>query len=136
MPARRFASSHRQPGAGDRDQPAFPGTPARRSARSLSSATGPASEGTIGTVMNETDLTADFTIAGIHNHLITGVELDKENADLARFANQHTTIPCRRRCWRPIPMRHSPDGRPPITSQPLTKTATIGVYAVDDIDHQ
>jgi catecholate siderophore receptor len=92
----------------------------------------PSSEGTIGTVMSETDLTSDFTIAGIHNHLITGVELDKENADLARFSNQLSTIPATP-LLTPNPNEAFPGRQTVITSQPLTKTATIGVYAVDDI---
>ena len=95
----------------------------------------PSSEGTIGTMMNETDLTADFTLFGdVHNHLVTGVQLDKENASLQRYSNQLSSdrshAAAGAQSGRGLP-RHA---RPRITSRPLTKTATIGTYAVDNID--
>lgn len=93
----------------------------------------PSSEGTIGTMMNETDLTADFSFGIVHNHLTAGVQLDKEDADLTRYANQDTTI-IATPLLAPNPNEAFPGHQTTVTSRPLTKTATIGTYVVDNID--
>ena len=93
----------------------------------------PSSEGTIRTMMNETDLTADFSWGIIHNHATFGVQLDKEDADLQRFSNQDTVIVATP-LLAPNPGEAFPGHQTTITSRPLTKTATIGTYLVDNID--
>lgn len=93
----------------------------------------PSSKGTVATMMNETDLTADFSLGFTHHHLTTGIQLDKENADLTRFANQLSTI-APTSLLDPDPFESFPGRQTTITSRPVTKTATDGVYAVDNID--
>jgi catecholate siderophore receptor len=93
----------------------------------------PSSEGTIETMMNETDISADFSRGILHNHLTAGVQVDKENADLTRFVNQDTVIvpvPL----LDPNPNESFPGTQTTVSSKPVTKTATEGVYAVDNID--
>ena len=93
----------------------------------------PSSEGTIRTMMNETDLTADFAFGIVRNHLTFGIQLDKEDASLTRYANQDTVI-VPTPLLAPNPNEAFPGRQTTITSRPLTKTATIGTYAVDNID--
>lgn len=93
----------------------------------------PSSEGTIRTLMNETDLVADFSWGIVHNHTTFGVQLDKEDADLTRFANQDTAIVATP-LLDPNPDEAFPGRQTTVTSHPLTKTATIGTYLVDNID--
>jgi len=93
----------------------------------------PSSEGTIRTLMNETDLTADFAIGIMHNHLTFGIQADKEDADLTRFANQDTVI-IATSLLDPNPDEAFPGRQTTVSSRPLTKTATIGTYIVDNID--
>jgi catecholate siderophore receptor len=93
----------------------------------------PSSEGTVRTLMNETDLTADFSFGFVHNHATFGVQLDKEDADLTRYANQDTTI-IATPLLAPNPNEAFPGRQTTVTSRPVTKTATIGTYLVDNID--
>jgi catecholate siderophore receptor len=93
----------------------------------------PSSEGTIGTMMNETDLIADFSTGIVHNHAVFGIQVDKENADLTRYANQDTVIVATP-LLDPNPYESYPGHQTTVTSQPVTKTATIGTYLVDNVD--
>ncbi len=93
----------------------------------------PSSKGTITTLMNETDLTADFSSGFIHHHFTTGIQLDKENADLTRFANQIGVI-APTPLLDPDPYQSFPGRQTTVSSLPLTKTATEGVYAADNMD--
>ncbi|HUO01606.1 MAG TPA: TonB-dependent receptor, partial [Rhizomicrobium sp.] len=93
----------------------------------------PSSKGTVATMMNEADLTADFALGFTHHHLTTGIQLDKENADLTRFSNQLGTI-VPTPLLDPNPDESFPGRQGTVTSRPVTKTATEGVYAVDNID--
>ena len=93
----------------------------------------PSSKGTVATMMNEADLTADFSLGFSHHHLTTGVQLDKEDADLTRFSNQLSTI-VPTPLLAPNPFESFPGRQTIVTSRPVTKTATEGVYAVDNIE--
>ncbi len=93
----------------------------------------PSSKGTVATMMNETDLTADFSLGFTHHHLTTGIQLDKEDADLTRFANQLSNI-APTPLLDPDPDESFPGRQTTVSSRPVTKTATDGVYAVDNID--
>lgn len=93
----------------------------------------PSSEGTIRTLMNETDLTADFSIGIIRNHATFGIQLDKEDASLKRFSNQDTEIDATP-LFDPNPNEAFPGHQTTITSEPGTKTATLGTYLLDNID--
>ena len=93
----------------------------------------PSSEGTVATMMNETDLTADFSLGIMHHHVTTGMQVDKENADLTRFVNQDTVI-VPTPLLDPDPTETFPGRQTTISSRPVTKTATDGVYVADNID--
>ena len=93
----------------------------------------PSSEGTIRTLMNETDLRADFSWGIAHNHATFGAQIDKEDADLTRFANQDTVIVATP-LLDPNPSEPFPGHQTTVTSRPVTKTATLGTYLVDNID--
>ena len=53
----------------------------------------PSVQGTVRTLMNDADLHKRFSIGSIAQHVILGIELDREEADLTRFANQLNQIP-------------------------------------------
>jgi catecholate siderophore receptor len=93
----------------------------------------PNSQGLIRTMMNETDLTADFSFGIVHNHLAVGIQLDKEDASLIRFANQDSVI-VPTPLLAPDPGEAFPGHQTTVTSRPITRTATLGAYAVDNID--
>lgn len=93
----------------------------------------PSVSGDITTLMNETDVTWKFLTGGISHTLITGVELDKEEADLSRFANQDDLIVATP-LLAPDPNEAFPGHQTVISSRPDTKTNTVGMYAIDTID--
>ena len=93
----------------------------------------PSSKGTIATMMNATDLTAHFATGIVHHTLVFGVELDRESADLVRFANQNTAI-VPTPLLDPDPAEAFPGHQTTVHQRPVTKTSTIGVYAVDSVD--
>jgi catecholate siderophore receptor len=93
----------------------------------------PSSKGTISTMMNESDLAAIFVTGALSHHLVTGIEVDAEDADLTRFVNQNTVI-LPTPLLDPNPYESFPGTQATVSSRPLTKTATEGVFAVDTID--
>ncbi len=93
----------------------------------------PSGSGTIATMMNETDLTAVFSTGDFHHHLVTGIELDNEDADLTRFVNQNTVI-TPTPLLAPDPYESFPSHQTTIRQKPITKTATEGVFIVDTVD--
>ena len=93
----------------------------------------PSSKGTIATMMNSTDLTAKFTTGILHHTLVFGVEADKEDADLIRFANQNTAI-LPTPLLAPDPNEAFPGHQTSVHQQPVTKTATAAIFAVDTVD--
>jgi catecholate siderophore receptor len=93
----------------------------------------PSGSGTIATMMNETDLTATFSTGDFHHHVVTGVELDKEDADLLRFVNQNTVI-APTPLLAPDPFESFPGHQTTVRQKPVTKTATEGVFIVDTVD--
>jgi catecholate siderophore receptor len=92
----------------------------------------PSAAGDVTTLMNETDLTWKFLTGSIGHTLIVGAEEDKEEADLLRFANQDNQI-IATPLLNPNPLEAFPGHQNIISSQPDTKTNTIGVYAIDTI---
>lgn len=92
----------------------------------------PSAAGDITTLMNESDLTWKFSTGSVSHTLIAGVELDKEEADLARFANQDDLIVATP-LLAPDPLEAFPGHQTIISQKPDTKTDTVGVYAIDTI---
>ncbi len=72
------------------DSPPPPGTPLDTV---LTYRDRPSVQGTVRTLMNDADLHARFTTGSVQQHVIVGVELDREESDLTRFANQLDEIP-------------------------------------------
>ncbi len=93
----------------------------------------PSSKGTIATMMNSTDLTAHFATGIFRHTLIFGVELDSESADILRFANQNTAI-VPMLLLDPDPSEPFPGHQTTVHQRAVTKTSTIGVYAVDTVE--
>lgn len=94
----------------------------------------PSSKGTIATVMSETDLNADFTTGPFAHHAAFGLQADKEDADLTRFANQDTAI-FPTSLLSPDPYESFPGTQTNVRQKPITKTSTLGAYATDNIDY-
>jgi catecholate siderophore receptor len=93
----------------------------------------PSASGTVQTLMNETDVTWKFSTGWITHTLVTGLELDRETADLLRYENQDdiiTPVPL----LDPDPREAFPGHQTIVSSRPDTKTNTVGVYAVDTIN--
>jgi catecholate siderophore receptor len=94
----------------------------------------PSSKGVITTLMNDFDLTANFTTGPLTHTLVTGIEGDSESASLVRFVNQDDDI-------LPTPLL-DPDPYEPvgdvhqtaIRQAPVTRTRTIGAYVDDTIN--
>lgn len=93
----------------------------------------PSGNGTISTLMDETDLTATFSTGEFHHHLVTGFELDKEDADLTRFVNQNTVIGPTS-LLAPDPNEAFPGHQTAVRQKPVTKTATEGAFIMDTVD--
>lgn len=92
----------------------------------------PTSKGTVQTLMNQTDLNAKFDTGVFSHDLVVGVDIDREAADLTRFANQISVIAATP-LLAPDPGEAYPGPQTTVTSRPLTKTSTIGVYAIDTV---
>ena len=92
----------------------------------------PSSKGTVGTMMNSTDLTADFSTLGFAHHLTVGAQEDIEDASLTRFVNQNTVIPPTP-LLAPNPYETFPGTQTTVNSRPITKTSTLSFYLVDSI---
>ncbi len=93
----------------------------------------PSGKGIITTWMNSTDLSADFMTGDVHHHLTVGAQEDIEDASLTRYVNQNTVIPPTP-LLAPNPYEAFPGHQTTISSLPVTKTSTLGVYVVDNID--
>ncbi|HSZ73692.1 MAG TPA: TonB-dependent siderophore receptor [Rhizomicrobium sp.] len=93
----------------------------------------PSAEGTVQTLMNETDLTAKFETGPLAHTLVTGVEVDREAASLTRYVNQDDEI-VPTPLLDPDPFEAFPGTQTSVRQQPITKTSTLGIFAVDTID--
>ncbi len=92
----------------------------------------PSVEGSVKTLMNETDATYKFDTGWVHHTLVAGVELDQEESDLIRFANQDTSIVATP-LLDPDPNEAFPGHQTTMRQRPDTTTNTIGGYAVDTV---
>jgi catecholate siderophore receptor len=91
----------------------------------------PSSAGTTSLLINRTDLTSKFDVAGIKNSLTGGLELSKEQSHVDRFENGLDDIP-------PTPLL-DPDGfhTPPtpltVYSNPKGEGKDASIYALDSV---
>ena len=93
----------------------------------------PSSKGTVATLMNETDVTATFATGPLAHHLVTGLEVDREDASITRFANQNTLI-APAPLLDPDPFEAFPGTQTTVRQHPITKTNTLGLFVMDTID--
>ena len=93
----------------------------------------PSVQGTVSTLMNDTNLHMRFATGAIQQHLIVGIELDREEADLTRFANQLNTIPGTP-ILNPDPFEPFPGHQTQVTQTPDTVTKTVSGLVEDIID--
>ena len=84
----------------------------------------PSVKGTVKTLMNNANLHWQFATGPIDHHLIAGLELDREEADLTRFANQLDEIPGTP-ILDPDPFEAFPGHQTQVTQRPDTVTKTI-----------
>jgi catecholate siderophore receptor len=93
----------------------------------------PSVQGTVSTLMNDADLHKRFTIGAVEQHVIVGVELDREEADLTRFANQLNQIPGTP-ILDPDPFEPFPGHQTQVTQTPDTVTKTASLLLEDIVD--
>jgi catecholate siderophore receptor len=93
----------------------------------------PSVEGTVRTLMNDVDLHTRFTIGPVAHHVIVGLELDREEAALDRFANQLDEIPGTP-ILDPDPFESFPGRQTQITQMPDTVTKTVSGLLEDVVD--
>jgi catecholate siderophore receptor len=120
----------RQTAAHYGDAPPAPGTPLDTV---LTYRDRPSVEGTVRTLMNDVDLHARFTTGPVEQHVIAGIELDREEADLTRFANQLNEIPGTP-ILNPDPFEPFPGRQTLVTQTPDTVTKTISALIEDVVD--
>jgi catecholate siderophore receptor len=93
----------------------------------------PSVQGTVSTLMNDADLHKNFTTGAVQQHVIVGVELDREEADLTRFANQLNQIPGTP-ILDPDPFEPFPGHQTQVTQTPDTVTKTASLLLEDIVD--
>jgi catecholate siderophore receptor len=93
----------------------------------------PSVQGTVKTLMNDADLHIRFATGPVNHHVVAGMELDREEADLTRFANQLNTIPGTP-ILNPDPFEHFPGHQTQVTQTPDTVTKTASGLIEDIVD--
>jgi len=93
----------------------------------------PSVQGTVKTLMNDANLHWKFDVGPISNHLVIGWEMDREESDLTRFANQLSQIPGTP-ILNPDPFEPFPGHQTQVTQRPDTVTKTISGLVQDTID--
>jgi catecholate siderophore receptor len=93
----------------------------------------PSVQGTVSTLMNDADLHWKFDLGPVSNHAIFGVELDREESDLVRFANQINQI-AGTPILDPDPQEAFPGHQTQVTQRPDTLTKTVSGLIEDTLD--
>jgi catecholate siderophore receptor len=93
----------------------------------------PSVQGTVKTLMNDANLHKHFTTGPVEQHVVVGVELDREEADLTRFANQLNQIPGTP-ILDPDPFEPFPGHQTQVTQLPDTVTKTASLLLQDIVD--
>jgi catecholate siderophore receptor len=92
----------------------------------------PSVQGTVKTLMNNANLHWKVDAGAISNHFVIGLELDREESDLVRFANQLSQIPGTP-ILNPDPFEPFPGHQTQVTQRPDTITKTISGLIEDTI---
>ena len=93
----------------------------------------PSSEGTVRTLMSESDVSHKLHSGLIDNTLTAGLDLDREDADLVRFANQLSQI-APTPLLDPNPFEAFPGHQTTVSQRPDTHTDTVGLSLIDTLD--
>jgi catecholate siderophore receptor len=93
----------------------------------------PSVEGTVRTLMNDANLHARFATGAVAHHVVAGLELDREESDLTRFANQLSAIPGTP-LLDPDPFEAFPGHQTQVTQRPVTVTKTVSGLLEDIVD--
>jgi catecholate siderophore receptor len=93
----------------------------------------PSVQGTVKTLMNDANLHFRFATGPVEQHLIAGIEADREEADLTRFANQLNAIPGTP-VLDPDPFEPFPGHQTTVTQTPDTVTKTLSGLIEDIVD--
>ncbi len=90
----------------------------------------PSVDGTVRTAMNDAELHALWTTGPVEQHLVVGLELDREEARLTRFANQMSAIAATP-VLNPDPHEAFPGHQTQVTQTPDTVTKTTSLLIED-----
>jgi catecholate siderophore receptor len=93
----------------------------------------PSVQGTVKTLLNDADLHIRFATGPVNHHVVAGIELDREEADLTRFANQLNTI-AGTPILTPDPFESFPGHQTQVTQTPDTVTKTESGLLEDIVD--
>ena len=93
----------------------------------------PSVQGTVKTLMNDANLHARLDTGFVQQHFIAGIELDREEAALTRFANQLNQIPGTP-ILAPDPYEPFPGHQTQVTQTPATVTKTASGLLEDSVD--
>jgi catecholate siderophore receptor len=93
----------------------------------------PSVQGTVKTLLNDADLHIRFATGPVNHHVVAGIELDREEADLTRFANQLNTI-AGTPILTPDPFESFPGHQTQVTQTPDTVTKTASGLLEDIVD--
>jgi catecholate siderophore receptor len=93
----------------------------------------PSVQGTVRTLMNDANLHIRFETGSVQHHVVAGIELDREEAALTRFANQLNLIPGTP-ILDPDPYEPFPGHQTQVTQTPDTVTKTASGLVEDIID--
>jgi catecholate siderophore receptor len=93
----------------------------------------PSVQGTVRTLMNDADLHMRLSSGPMEQQLVIGIELDREEAALTRFANQLNQIPGTP-ILDPNPFEPYPGHQTQITQTPDTVTKTASALLEDTVD--
>ena len=93
----------------------------------------PSVQGTVHTLMNDANLHVKFSTGPIQHHVVAGVELDREEAHLERFANQLNFI-AGTPILDPDPFEPFPGHQTQVTQRPDTTTKTASGLLQDILE--
>jgi catecholate siderophore receptor len=93
----------------------------------------PSVQGTVKTLMNDADLHLKVDTGIVSNHVVLGVEVDREESDLVRFANQLSQIPGTP-ILDPNPNEPFPGHQTQVTQRPDTVANTVSGLLQDTLD--
>jgi catecholate siderophore receptor len=93
----------------------------------------PSVQGTVKTLMSDSELSYHLRSGLFDNTVTAGVDLDREDADLVRFANQISQI-APTPILDPNPFEAFPGRQTAITQTPDTHTDTVGLSLIDNLN--